>query len=105
MYFIFRKSDGVVLYESHSLDQYENEKKACLISEGGSESDYLFLTGTTSTPPGKIATVSASGEVRFVDDPIATAEQKAKNVLSEKLRKLGLDDLDLSALGITALKN
>ena len=102
MYFIFRKSDGVVLYESHTPEQYENEKSACLVSEGGTKADYLYLTGTSSTPPGKLATATEDGKIRFIDDPTVTANNNAKTIVAGKLRRLGLDDADLSALGIGA---
>jgi len=102
MYFIFRKSDGVVLYESHTLEQYENEKTTCLANEGGVKADYLYLTATTSTPPGMIATVSNNGQVRFIEHPTVTANNSAKAVVAGKLRSLGLDTADLNALGIKA---
>ena len=100
MYFIFRKSDGVVLYESHSLDQYAKEKTACLASEGGTRADYIYLTAETSTPAGKLATATSEG-VRFVDDPSVLAENAAKEITAKKLLALGLEDSDIRALGLS----
>jgi hypothetical protein len=101
MYFIFRKSDGVVLYEAHTLGQYENEKTACLANEGGVEADYLYLTGISSTPPGMLATVSSDGEVEFVKHPTVVAMDAAKAITAGKLRALGLDDADINTLNLT----
>jgi len=100
MYFIFRKSDGEVLYEAHSSTQYETEKAACLANEGGTEADYLYLTGTTSTPHGMIATVSDRGRVEFIEHPTVAANKSAKNIVAGKLRGLGFDDADRVAVGI-----
>jgi hypothetical protein len=102
MHFIFRKSDGVVLYEAHTLEQYSHEKAACLANEGGTEADYLYLAAPTPTPPGMLATVSRDGEVQFIEHPTVTANNSAKTIVAGKLRSLGLDDADLRALGIKA---
>ena len=100
MYFIFRESDGEVLYEAHTLGQYENEKTACLANEGGVEADYLYLTAPSSTPPGMLATVSSDGAVEFVEHPTVAANNAAKAITAGKLRALGLDDADLNALNL-----
>jgi len=100
MYFIFRKADGIVLYESFSLEQYANEKVACLASEGGRRADYIYLTAETSTPPGMVATPTSDGFVRFIEDPTVTASNAAKADTAKKLRALGLEDSDIKTLGL-----
>ena len=45
MYFVFRKSDGVILYQSYTSEQAENEWQSCLKSEGGVKEDYIRTAG------------------------------------------------------------
>jgi hypothetical protein len=98
-YYIFRKADSALLYVSYSEAQYTNEKAACLRNEGGVEADYIYVTSETSRPPGMVAVLSASNEVEFQANPVLEAKRVAKEGLDVKLRALGLNDADLSALG------
>ena len=98
-YYIFRKADSALLYVAYSETQYVNEKAACLSNEGGVEADYVYVTSEISLSPGMVAVLSASNEVEFQLNPIREARRVAKEGLDVKLRALGLNDADLSALG------
>ena len=98
-YYIFRKADNTLLYVAYSETQYMNEKAACLRHEGVVEDDYIYATSETSPSPGMVAVLSASNEVEFQLNPIREARRVAKEGLDVKLKALGLNDTDLSALG------
>ena len=99
VYYIFRKADSALLYAAYTEAQHASEKASCLSNEGGVEADYVYVTSETPPSLGMVAVLSESNEVEFQLNPIREARRVAKEGLDVKLKALGLNDTDLSALG------
>jgi hypothetical protein len=97
MYYIFRKSDGVILYISHTLQQLENEKQACLANEGGTLDDYTIIEGATR-PRGMTPVLDADGQVDFALSETTVAKRAARASLGAKLQALGLTAEEVALL-------
>ena len=97
MYYIFRKADGVVLYMTHTLQQLENEKQACLANEGGTLDDYTIIEGVAK-PRGMTPILDSGGQVDFVLPEATVAKRAARASGQAKLRDLGLSDDEIAAL-------
>jgi len=97
VYYIFRKSDGVILYITHTLQQLENEKQACLANEGGTLDDYTIIEGVAK-PRGMLPILDADGQVDFVLPEATVAKRAAKASLDAKLAALGLTATEIALL-------
>jgi hypothetical protein len=99
MYFVFRKSDNVLLYQSHTAKQEANEWTACLANEGGVAGDYIRIEAAIDVPAGYIATLNdAQDTVTAVEDPRLVAQRTNRASGQAKLRDLGLTDDEIVAL-------
>ena len=99
MYFVFRKSDGVILYQAHTANQAANEWAVCLRAEGGVAADYVRITADIDIPSGHVATLNdAQDTVTAVEDPRLVAQRTNQESGKAKLKVLGLTDGEISAL-------
>jgi len=98
MYYIFRKSDGVLLHQSTRLKQIEAEKEACLRNEGGTVDDYIYTESDRAAGLGQMV-VFKSGEVTIIDNPKHVARVKVRESLSVKLQALGLTEEEIRMMG------
>jgi hypothetical protein len=97
MHFIFRKSDGVILYTPATARQFENEWAACLANEGGTADDYEVVEADGPIPRGTLPTL-VEGVVTFPRHPEMVARDATMTVLRDKLKNLGLTDDEINAL-------
>ena len=99
MYFVFRKSDGVILYQSYTSEQAENEWTVCLRAEGGIADDYIRIVADIDIPSGYIATLNdAQDTVIPIEDPKLVARKQVKESANAKLATLGFTDEEIEAL-------
>ena len=99
MYYIFRKSDGVLLYAPNRAEQLINAQSACLANEGGVEDDYATVEVDVSrTPEGQVPALQADGTVTFEPNPLRVAREVINQSAKEKLNALGLTDEEVSAI-------
>tara|TARA_Y100000310_G_scaffold55555_1_gene50918 strand:- start:894 stop:1205 length:312 start_codon:yes stop_codon:yes gene_type:complete len=100
MYFVFRKSDSVILYQSYTAQQASNEWAACLRAEGGDAGDYIRIEAEVDIPAGYVATLNdAQDTVTAVEDSRITVRRQNQESGWAKLRVLGLTDDEIEALG------
>ncbi len=95
MFYIFRKSDGVILYTPATQRQFDNEWAACLRNEGGVAADYVVKEANRpAIVPGDIPLVATlvQDQVVFVPNPIGTARAAVRQSARDKLRALGLTE-------------
>jgi len=103
MYFIFRKSDKVILYTPETAEQLASEKAACLRNEGGVDEDYLVVEASGPIPFGMVPTLSDGNAVTFVLTPTIVARNAARLTLAAKLQSvITLTPEELQVLGIGA---
>jgi len=99
MFFVFRKSDNVLLYQSQTARQEANEWAACLANEGGVAADYIRIEAAIDIPSGYIATLNdAQDTVTAVEDPRLVAQRTNQESGKAKLKVLGLTDDEIAAL-------
>lgn len=101
MFFIFRKSDGTLLYTPHTEKQLKNERATCLTNEGGTADDYIILEGDvpTSTPDGiRMSPILKNGQLAFEPDPTVVARAELRASGRAKLVALGLTEDEIAAL-------
>ena len=96
MHYIFRKSDGEILYAPDTSEQLENETAACLTNEGGSLDDYVIVEGPVMLK-GQHPTL-VGGVVVPIEHPAVTARKEVKARVRGKLAALGLADDEITSM-------
>ena len=99
MFFVFRKADNILLYQSQTARQESNEWAACLANEGGVAADYVRIEAAIDIPAGHIATLNdAQDTVTAIEHPRQVAQRANKASGDAKLKALGLTDEEIAAM-------
>lgn len=90
MWFIFRRSDGVLLYFGNRDGQLYNELDACERNEGLRPDEFVILQHPGPIPFGMLAEITPQETVHFVPNPLHVAREQLAESAKAKLIALGL---------------